>query len=276
MKKENILQSLHREMRQKKAVATIYIALRLMVIATMILQFFNGNFENVFLCGLTLVLFLMPTLVERKMKIDLPNTLEIIILLFIFSAEILGEIRSYYTIYQGWDTILHTLNGFLAAAVGFSLVDVFNRHEKFSLSLSPIFMAIVAFCFSMTIGILWEFFEWGMDCFFYLDMQKDAIVNTISTVKLDPTGGTKAQIISGITDVIVVANGEEIALGLGGYLDIGLMDTMKDLLVNLIGAVVFSVVGYFYVKSRGKGDFASRFIPQVIKDELASDQDEKN
>ena len=76
---------------------------------------------------------------------------------------------------------------------------------------------------------------------------------------LDPDGGNKAMTLSGITDVTV--NGQD--LGLGGYLDIGLFDTMKDLLVNFIGAVVFSVIGYFYVKRRGKGKLASQFIPTL-------------
>ena len=250
--------------KKKPRVATVYFLLRIAVIVVMIAQFFNGNFENFFLCILTLGLFLMPTIVEKKLQIALPNTLEIIILLFIFSAEILGEIRAYYTTYQGWDTMLHTLNGFLCAAIGFSLVDMLNRHERFSLSLSPAFMAIVAFCFSMTIGVLWEFFECGMDQFFLLDMQKDMVVNQISSVTLDPTGGNTPTMIKGITDVIVVANGEQIPLGVGGYLDIGILDTMKDLFVNFIGAVVFSVIGFFYVKSRGKGRFASSFIPQVV------------
>lgn len=248
---------------RKKSVTAVYLTLRLMVILVMVAQFFHGNFENVFLCILTLILFLLPTMFERKLKVDLPDTLQIIILLFIFAAEILGEIRAYYTTYQGWDTMLHTLNGFLCAAIGFSLVDMLNREERFSLELSPAFMAIVAFCFSMTIGVLWEFFECSMDLFFLLDMQKDSVVNQISTVMLDPTGGNTAVVIRDITDVIVVAGGEEISLGLGGFLDIGLLDTMKDLFVNLIGAVVFSIVGYFYVKSRGKGRFAGRFIPKV-------------
>jgi len=232
----------------------------------MVAQFFNGNFENVFLCMLTLILFLLPTVFERKLQIDLPNTLEIIIMLFIYSAEILGEIRAFYTTYQGWDTMLHTLNGFLCAAIGFSLVDMLNRHERFSLSLSPVFMAITAFCFSMTIGVLWEFFECAMDRIFLLDMQKDMIVDQFSTVLLDPTGGNRPVIIRGITDVIVVAGGEEIALGLGGFLDIGLLDTMKDLWVNFIGAAVFSLIGYFYVKGRGKGRFAGSFIPNVLEE----------
>ena len=272
-RKHKIRDALHtadRTLRKKPVVAAVYLLLRFSVIVVMIAQFLNGNFENVFLCALTLILFLLPTLLERSLQIELPNTIEIIIMLFIYAAEILGEIRAFYTSYPGWDTMLHTLNGFLCAAIGFSLVDLFNRDEHFSLSLSPVFMAIVAFCFSMTIGVLWEFFECGMDQLLYLDMQKDTVVNTISSVMLDPTGGNTPVIIRDITDVIVVANGEEIPLGLGGYLDIGILDTMKDLAVNFVGAVVFSVIGYFYVKSRGQGRFASRFIPQVLRDSQKS------
>ena len=264
-KKSNFLVSAHRTLRKKSVVAAVYIVLRLLVILVMVAQFFNGNFENVFLCILTLILFLLPTIFEKSLQIDLPNALEIIILLFIFAAEILGEIRAFYTTFAYWDTMLHTINGFLCAAIGFSLVDMCNRHKRVSLSLSPVYMAIVAFCFSMTIGVLWEFFECTMDQFFLLDMQKDTVVNVISSVNLDPTGGNTPVAIHDITDVIVItADGAQHPLGLGGYLDIGILDTMKDLFVNFIGAVVFSFIGYFYVKSRGKGRFARRFIPQVV------------
>ena len=263
-KKSNFLVSAHRTLRKKSVVAAVYIVLRLLVILVMVAQFFNGNFENVFLCILTLILFLLPTIFEKSLQIDLPNALEIIILLFIFAAEILGEIRAFYTTFAYWDTMLHTINGFLCAAIGFSLVDMCNRHKRVSLSLSPVYMAIVAFCFSMTIGVLWEFFECTMDQFFLLDMQKDTVVNVISSVNLDPTGGNTPVAIKGITDVIVVCGDEQIPLGVGGYLDIGILDTMKDLWVNFIGAVVFSILGYFYVKSRGKGWFARNFIPQVL------------
>ena len=273
-KTTNFLVSAHRTLRKKSVVAAVYIVLRLLVILVMVAQFFNGNFENVFLCVLTLILFLLPTIFEKSLQIDLPNALEIIILLFIFAAEILGEIRAFYTTFAYWDTMLHTLNGFLCAAIGFSLVDMCNRHKRISLSLSPVYMAIVAFCFSMTIGVLWEFFECTMDQFFLLDMQKDTVVNVISSVKLDPTGGNTPVAIKGITDVIVVCGDEQIPLGVGGYLDIGILDTMKDLWVNFIGAVVFSILGYFYVKSRGKGWFARNFIPQVLPEDETSDSEE--
>ena len=273
-KKSNFLVSAHRTLRKKSVVAAVYIVLRLLVILMMVAQFFNGNFENAFLCILTLILFLLPTIFEKSLQIDLPNALEIIILLFIFAAEILGEIRAFYTTFAYWDTMLHTINGFLCAAIGFSLVDMCNRNKRVSLSLSPVYMAIVAFCFSMTIGVLWEFFECTMDQFFLLDMQKDTVVNVISSVNLDPTGGNTPIAIKGITDVIVVCGDEQIPLGVGGYLDIGILDTMKDLWVNFIGAVVFSIVGYFYVKSRGKGWFARNFIPQVLPEDETSNPQE--
>lgn len=273
-KKSNFLVSAHRTLRKKSVVAAVYIVLRLLVILMMVAQFFNGNFENVFLCILTLILFLLPTIFEKSLQIDLPNALEIIILLFIFAAEILGEIRAFYTTFAYWDTMLHTINGFLCAAIGFSLVDMCNRHKRVSLSLSPVYMAIVTFCFSMTIGVLWEFFECAVDQFFLLDMQKDTVVNVISSVNLDPTGGNTPVAIKGITDVIVVCGDEQIPLGVGGYLDIGILDTMKDLWVNFIGAVVFSILGYFYVKSRGKGWFARNFIPQVLPEDETSNPQE--
>lgn len=260
-------------LRQKPVVSGVYLALRLAVLAIMVAQFFNRNFENMFLCGLTLILFLMPTVLERKLKVDFPDTLEIIIMLFIFAAEILGEIQAYYVKFPYWDTILHTLNGFLCAAVGFSLVDMFDRSERFSLTLSPVFLAIVAFCFSMTIGVLWEFFEFSMDHWLMFDMQKDTVLNTLSTVSLDPAGQTHPVVIRNITDMILVTgDGEQIALGLGGYLDMGICDTMEDLFVNFIGASVFSVIGYFYVKSRGRGRFASRFIPKILGEETGKEE----
>lgn len=262
-------ESLKTVWQEKKAVTIVYIFLRTSVALVLLAQIFNRNFENVFLCILTLILFTMPSLLERKLDIDLPNTLEIIILLFIYAAEILGEIGAYYVTFPYWDTVLHTMNGFLCAAIGFSLLDILNRHNRARFHLSPLYLAIVAFCFSMTVGVLWEFFECAMDHFFFLDMQKGAIIHNIGTIMLDPTGGNHPVVLRNITDVVIVqADGTQTALGLGGYLDIGLMDTMEDLFVNFIGALVFSIIGYFYVRSRGKGKFVKRFIP-VANDSIS-------
>lgn len=248
----------------KKTVLTVYFVLRALVILAMVHQIFLGNWENVFLCVLTLILFLMPSILERKFKVDLPDTLEIVILLFIFAADILGEIAEFYIRVPHWDTALHTINGFLFAAVGFAIVNMLNEDKRVAMSLSPVSVALVAFCFSMTIGVLWEFFEWSADLLLGLDMQKDTVLTGISSVMLHPNGKNDPVAMEGIRDVILILeDGTQVKLGLGGYLDIGLMDTMKDLLVNLIGAVVFSVIGYFYVKTKGEGRIAKMFIPQV-------------
>ena len=247
--------------REKRSVTMVYILLRTSVVLVMLAQIFNRNFENVFLCVLTLLLFMMPSLMERKLDIALPNTLEIIILLFIYAAEIMGEIGAYYVNYPYWDTVLHTLNGFLCAAIGFSLLDILNRHSEARFHLSPLYLAIVAFCFSMTVGVLWEFFEFGMDRLFLMDMQKDTIIHSITSVMLDPTNMNIPVTIGDITSVAV--NGQE--LGFGGYLDIGLYDTMEDLFVNFIGALVFSFIGYFYIKRRGEGKIAKAFIPTITE-----------
>lgn len=247
-----------------KTTLTVYLVLRALIILIMVRAVLRGNYESVFLCALSLALLILPSILQKRLYITLPSTLEIVILLFIFAAEILGELASFYVRVPNWDTMLHTVNGFLCAAVGFALVDMINRNERFSLKLSPVYLAIVAFCFSMTVGVLWEFFEFSADRFIGLDMQKDTVLSAIGSVALDPTMSNKVVRVKDIADVIIVhSDGSRQTLGLGGYLDVGLFDTMKDLFVNFIGAVVFSVIGYFYVKQEGKSKFASRFIPRV-------------
>lgn len=263
----SIKEDLRAQVEDHKAVGIVYLVLRIMVVIVMIRSFVLSNYDNVFMCFLTLVLFMIPSFFERRIKINVPDVLEIIILLFIFSAEILGEISGYYQLFPYWDTVLHTLNGFIAAGVGFSLIDILNRSDKFAINMSPLFVAMVAFCFSMTVGVVWEFFEFGMDQIFLTDMQKDTVVPYVASVMLDPNG------LKTITIPIdsVVVNGQQ--WNYGGYIDIGLIDTMEDLFVNFVGAAVFSIVGLIYIKNRGKkGRLAKSFILTRIRE---SDPDPK-
>lgn len=259
-RRDRKLQRYRDQWHEHRAAAIVYFLLRLIVIEALVAAVLNREWESVFICALTLILFTLPAFIEKNFRVDLPDTLEIIILFFIFATQILGELDAWYVRYQGWDTLMHTTNGFLCAAIGFCLVDLLNRNELAGIRLSPLYLSIVAFCFSMTVGVLWEFFEFAMDRFFLQDMQKDTVIHTISSVALDPSLSNRPVVIQGITDAEV--NGQ--SLGLGGYLDIGLIDTMKDLFVNFIGALVFSVIGYFYVKGRAKTSFAGRFIPVVL------------
>ena len=262
--KRNFRQAMARELREHRSSFIVFYTLRILVLVALVRQIMLHNYEGAFFCVLTIVLLYIPSWLQVKLHIELPPPLEITILCFIFAAEILGEVNAFYVNVPNWDTMLHTLNGFLAAAVGFSMVLLLNDDERLTFDLSPFFLALVAFCFSMTIGVLWEFFEFGMDYFFHTDMQKDTVINSIYTVALDPTRTNKVVAVKGIQDVVI--NGEN--LGLGGYLDIGIIDTMKDLFVNFIGAVVFSVTGFFYARSKGeKRTAAQSFVPSKKTEE---------
>jgi len=246
-----------------KSTLVIYIILRFLTIICLVRELMNGNIEHALLCVLALILFVLPFFVEKTFKIDLPNTLEIIIFLFIFSAEILGEIHNFYGIFHNFDSILHTINGFLAASVGFSLVYLLNENMD-SLHLTPIFVSLVAFCFSMTIGIFWEFFEYGMDKYFNLDMQKDEYVYQLRTVELDPDKSNKVFFIDDVQMTILYSEDGRELIRLDGYLDIGLHDTMRDLIVNFIGAFVFSVFGYLYIVNKDKYKLAEKFLTKKV------------
>lgn len=237
----------------------VYVLLRVLIIFCMIRELFHGNMQNVMLCVLSLILFLLPNFVEKKFKIDFPSTLEIIIFIFIFAAEILGEINNFYGNFPGWDTLLHTINGFLCASIGFSLVYLLNENSD-KIDLSPIFVVLVSFCFSMTVGVAWEFFEYGMDTIFKTDMQKDWYVSDLRTVTLDPEQDNNVVSYNGIDYTILYDKNNNKLVQLDGYLDIGLHDTMKDLIVNFIGAVVYSFFGYLYIIDHDRHKLAGKFI----------------
>ena len=243
MKLGTYLRELKNSYRKSKKTFAFYVILRAMVVVALIRSLLNQNYESAATCILVLLLFLLPAFLEDKLDLTIPPVFEGIIFAFIFAAEILGEIHNYYERFPGWDTMLHTINGFLFAAVGFSLIYLLNRKSR-NFNVSPLYMALVAFCFSMTIGVVWEFFECAMDLFFHMDMQKDFIVQTVNSVTLDPQqAGTLIHVKEIVDTVIHTASGDAITVS-GGFLDVGILDTMKDLLVNLIGAVVFSIIGY--------------------------------
>lgn len=235
------------EMRSRPYATAVYFVLRFIVLAMLLVNLWERDYESAFICVLSLILFLLPTFIEKRFRVRIPTLMEMVILLFIFGAEILGELQNYYTQYPYWDTMLHTTNGFVCAAFGFSLIDILTRNRQEKFRLSPLYVSLVAFCFSMTVGVLWEFFEYGMDVLFLTDMQKDTVLNSLASVALSADGT-----IVVLQDISAVAvNGQELTVA--GYLDIGLHDTMADLFVNFIGAVVFSILGYFYIRHRGRG-----------------------
>ena len=143
-RKRKSIKEIYRE--TKKSSLIVYMILRFLVIVCLVLELIRGDFNNALLCLLSLVLLIIPLFLQKALKITLPSLLESIIFLFIFSSEILGEINNFYGLIPFWDSMLHIINGFLAAAIGFSLVDLLNKNAK-GIKLSPLYVSIVAFSF---------------------------------------------------------------------------------------------------------------------------------
>lgn len=164
-------------------------------------------------CILGLIVMFLPSVLERRMKIQVPNMMYIMFLIFLYGAIYLGEVQSFYYKIQNWDMILHTFSGLMLGALGFSVVNLLNRTEKVPVHLSPLLVAVFAFCFAVTLGVIWEVYEYTFDGVLHLNMQKFAVQNGA------PLIGREA-----------------------------LKDTMGDLIVDTLGALVMAVIGYVSLK----------------------------
>ena len=121
----------------------------------------------------------------------------------------------------------------------------------------------------MTVGVVWEFIEFFGDRFFAVDMQKDTIISAFNSILINPTKENIPVMFDDIKKTVIYYGNNETFTVQNGYLDIGIIDTMKDLMVNFVGAIVFSFFGYSYVKNRDTGEenFAEQFIPVVGEEE---------
>ena len=273
---KNIMNNVREHIRTDRGVFILYSVLRILIIIIGIRSLFNGNYNGASYCLLSLLLFLVPSLMEQGFSINIPPLLEGSIYLFIFAAEILGEVNYFYMAIPGWDTMLHTINGFLAAAVGFSTVELLNRNSK-NINLSPFYLTMVAFCFSMTIGVLWEFCEFAFDNLFGMDMQKDFILSSVNSFTLDPDNIQTCISIKDIVETRIITADSTTYFVDGGYLDIGLTDTMKDLFVNFLGALTFCLFGYFMDKRDSKkSKVAKRLVEDFMVTRVQDDADTDN
>ncbi len=185
--------------------------------AAIVFNYLNAQWEILLSAVLTLLLFLLPTILAKRARISIPAPMQIIILLFIFASMYLGEVQQYFRRFPWWDSMLHSISAFLLGYIGFLLIFTLNKDRNIHIRLSPFFIALFTFCFAMTVGVLWEIFEFLVDGIFGADMQK-------------------------------ARNLEEVY----GYFStrLGVLDTMRDFIVNTIGALIVSVIGYKYSKKR--------------------------
>ncbi len=173
-------------------------------------------------CLLGILVIYLPTFLEKKLKIDIPDLLEYMYLVFLFCAIYLGEVRNFYFRIPFWDTILHAMSGGMLAVIGFYIVLILNNWDRMDLHLSPFFVAFFAFCFAVTSGVVWEIYEFAVDRLLGMNMQK----------YLTDTG--------------------EALIGAAA-----LQDTMEDLIVDLLSALVVSTLGYFALVRKKKTSSSS-------------------
>lgn len=229
----------------------IYVLIRLIFILAAVTAVMNRDYLTAFQCGLALLVFLLPAFIDKKFNIELPNILEISIVIFTFMSILGGELGHFYAQYPLWDKIVHTTSGFMIASIGLALIDFLNKRKIAVANLSPIFMVAFAFCFALSIETLWEFFEFAVDKFSgTTDMQADYFVSSFASKIAGGAKNPKPVVVNNIESVIINFNGEREALTLPGYIDIGNKDTMYDLMVGAIGAFAFCVVVFIAMTKR--------------------------
>lgn len=235
----------------------VYLVILLLSVIAFINSLLIGDWFKISLAFAALVLYQAPFIIVSFFKVLLPRAMEITYYLFIFAALILGEVFAFYGPFPFWDIILHFLSGFMIAGIGISIATNMNKSNK-----SKFFTLLFAFCFSITLGVMWECLEFGFDCTARTDAQKDSHLHSISTITLQRDGGNQPVKIDNITKInIILLDGEIITID-EGFLDIGLMDTMKDILVNTAGATVFCFFALLYLMDSKKYSFAHNFIPR--------------
>jgi len=194
----------------------ITITLQVIVAIGLALAIYEQQWMNVAITSGILILTLLPTMLGKRLRVEIPPEFELITIVFIFAAMFLGEIRGYYQRFWWWDVVLHTTSGGLLGILGVLLIYLLNESPRVGLNMKPGFVALFAFTFALAIGALWEIFEFAMDSLFGLNMQKS-----------------------------------------------GLVDTMWDLIVDAIGAIVIAAAGYVYMK-RGNESFIDRLVDKFI------------
>ncbi|MDR1387996.1 MAG: hypothetical protein LBJ44_10545 [Propionibacteriaceae bacterium] len=166
-------------------------------------------------CLVGLVALALPSLLQRRFSIQMPDSFLTLFFVFLYCAIYLGEVRSFYYLIPYWDTILHTFSGAMLGAFGFSVVLLLNDAKTVGVTLSPAFIALFAGCFAITLGVVWEFYEYIGDGLLGLNMQKTRLAD--------------GAVLTGSA---------------------ALRDTVKDLAVDCAGALATSVVGFVMMKKK--------------------------
>ena len=200
-----------------------YVGFTLLIQAWLVLALIvfivRRDWETVFLTLAVIGLTLIPAFVWRRYRVYLPPELQLISAAFIFLSLFLGSARDYYYRYWWWDIVLHTGSGFLLGVVGFVAIYLLNQTDRLPREVRPSFRCFFGVTFAVTLGVLWEIFEFAVDSMWpEVNMQSN---------------------------------------------ETGVADTMYDLIVDTIGAVVVALMGWAYYKT-GRYSFLADGIRKFI------------
>lgn len=237
----------------------IYVLLNLIIIINAIIEIINGNITNIVICVVSIILLFFPNFLEKKLNIKVPYILKILIYFYIFGTQILGEVNHFYLRVKYWDKIFHGLHGVIGSSIGFSLVYLLNKnsiHKVFK----PFFVVLTAFCISISISVIWEVLEYTLDISFKTDSQNDRYIDSINTVYLDSKKEGNVIKIDDISYVVLYDKNNNELKKLNGYLDIGLFDTMNDLIINIVTSLLFCFYSYWYLLNKEKYCVINNFV----------------
>lgn len=229
----------------------IYVLLFLLTLISSIISLVNKDYRNSIIAIITVIIISIPYLLERKRKLKFSHIFKILIYLFIFSNSILGEVYHFYIDYKYWDFILHMAGGFIFTSIGLSLICKYK--------INFLIVLILTLSFSMTVSLTWEFVEYTSDKIFYTDTQKDTLIKDIASVSIDNVKNYKEEKVLEIEETILYGKNKKVLKVIkGGYLDIGLSDTMSDFFANFLGVFIFWVINYLSIY--GKKRFVNIFL----------------
>lgn len=208
---------------RNKVTLAIYYAMRGLVLLAVGVFLVRDDWEAAGSTTLIFLLMLGPSILKRRYRLYLPFTLDLGMVLFIFLTLFLGGVGRLYDYIPFWDKFLHFQSGLLLGATGFVLVYILNENKKLKLDLSPIFVSIFAVTFSLSIGVIWEMFEFAGDAYFSAHLTHHILWQTNNA------------------------------------------DTMWDLIADGAGALIVSVVGYFWMYRHNRLPFTPRLLKMFKK-----------
>lgn len=173
--------------------AIVAAILQIFIFGLAVVDLVSGHWLNAFAASTVFLLTFFPAILERQLRVHIPIEWTLLTCLFLFASYALGEIQDFYARFWWWDLMLHSLSALTMGIIGFLMIYVFYMTNR--IRIPPLMVSILTFSLSVTMGVLWEIFEFCMDWFFGLNMQKSGLVDTMTDLIVDALGSFVAALL---------------------------------------------------------------------------------